>query len=227
MTFCLNPVSGSGFPLGWAQALVSPAPAGGCRSWPQLDPESSSWLAPRAGGRRLQALLQVLHVQRQLARPAPGNPEAHSPRIRWRLKFLNCKICRKMAGCGPNIPTLTGPWSRVSTGGSMTDQSLWPPSSRSWTWCVTCSGGHPPPRPFSMSEVWLGILCLDRLRTGQCYHDTLTSFVSSKNHEILFRYGRRFAFFVMLFMAISLSVAIAFSPNYIVYTILRFALHNN
>lgn len=27
-------------------------------------------------------------------------------------------------------------------------------------------------------------------------------------------------------MAISLSVAIAFSPNYIVYTILRYALHN-
>ena len=42
---------------------------------------------------------------------------------------------------------------------------------------------------------------------------------------ILFRYGRRFAFFVMLFMAISLSVAIAFSPNYIVYTILRYTLY--
>lgn len=39
--------------------------------------------------------------------------------------------------------------------------------------------------------------------------------------QIADRYGRRFAFFVMLFMAISLSVAIAFSPNYIVYTILR------
>ena len=35
------------------------------------------------------------------------------------------------------------------------------------------------------------------------------------------RYGRRFAFFVMLAMAISLSIAIAFSPNYIVYTVLR------
>ena len=35
------------------------------------------------------------------------------------------------------------------------------------------------------------------------------------------RYGRRFAFFVILFMATSLSIAIAFSPNYIVYTVLR------
>ena len=38
---------------------------------------------------------------------------------------------------------------------------------------------------------------------------------------LICRYGRRFAFFVMLFMAVSLSTAIAFSPNYIVYTVLR------
>jgi len=39
--------------------------------------------------------------------------------------------------------------------------------------------------------------------------------------QIADRYGRRCAFFVMLFMAVSLSVGIAFSTNYIVYTILR------
>lgn len=131
-----------------------------------------------------------------------------------------------MAGCGPSIRTPTGRWCRVSTAGNTTHPSLSPLWSQSWTWCVTSSGGPQPPRPCSMSGVWLGILCLDKLRTGQCYHDTLSSFVSSENHAILFRYGRRFAFFVMLFMAISLSVAIAFSPNYIVYTILRYALHN-
>ena len=130
-----------------------------------------------------------------------------------------------MAGCGQSTRTPTGPWSRVSMAGNMTHPSLSVLWSPSWTWCVTCIGGPPPPQPCSMSEVWLGILCLDRLRTGQCYHYTLTSFLSSKNHEILLRYGRRFAFFVMLFMAISLSVAIAFSPNYIVYTILRYTFY--
>ena len=43
----------------------------------------------------------------------------------------------------------------------------------------------------------------------------------TERFKVLPRYGRRFAFFVMLAMAISLSIAIAFSPNYIVYTVLR------
>ena len=37
----------------------------------------------------------------------------------------------------------------------------------------------------------------------------------------VFRYGRRTAFFVMLLMEVVLSMAMAFSPNYIVYTIIR------
>ena len=45
--------------------------------------------------------------------------------------------------------------------------------------------------------------------------------ITSQGLSYLCRYGRRFAFFVILFMATSLSIAIAFSPNYIVYTVLR------
>ena len=36
------------------------------------------------------------------------------------------------------------------------------------------------------------------------------------------RFGRRTAFFMLLFMATFLGVAIAFAPNYTVFTILRF-----
>ena len=38
------------------------------------------------------------------------------------------------------------------------------------------------------------------------------------------RFGRRTAFFLLLFMATSLGVAIAFAPNYTVFTILRWVV---
>lgn len=35
------------------------------------------------------------------------------------------------------------------------------------------------------------------------------------------RYGRRHSFFCLLFMEVTLSVLTSFSPNYMVYTVLR------
>jgi hypothetical protein len=37
----------------------------------------------------------------------------------------------------------------------------------------------------------------------------------------IFRWGRRTSFFIILFLEVNLSILTAFSPNYIVYTILR------
>ena len=38
---------------------------------------------------------------------------------------------------------------------------------------------------------------------------------------MLFRYGRRTSFFCLLFMEISISIITCFSPNYVVFTVLR------
>jgi hypothetical protein len=37
----------------------------------------------------------------------------------------------------------------------------------------------------------------------------------------IFRWGRRTSFFIILFLEVNLSILTAFSPNYVVYTILR------
>lgn len=42
-----------------------------------------------------------------------------------------------------------------------------------------------------------------------------------RDHFLLFRYGRRVSFFSLLFMSVGLAIITSFSPNYVVFTVLR------
>ena len=66
------PVTTEGVPEPRAPALVRPPAAGGAGAAPQPHPEAGPGLAPRQAGGRPQTLLQVHHVQRQLARSTGG-----------------------------------------------------------------------------------------------------------------------------------------------------------
>ena len=132
--------------------------------------------------------------------------------VQWGLSFV---VSRAMVESGRSTLTPAGTLLTVAMAGHMTPASLWTPWSRSWTWSAVTPGGLPPPLLSSMLAASLATLSLDKLQTGLYYVSIQVL------HCIDCRYGRRFAFFVMLFMSVSLSVAIAFSPNYWVYTIIR------
>ena len=117
---------------------------------------------------------------------------------------------------GRSSLTRAGRWWIVSMVGSTTPRSSGTRWSRSWTWCVTTPGGLQHPQLSSMLAVSSVTFSSVRLLTGE-----KMKIISMFQSENIWRYGRRFAFFMTLFMAVSLSVATAFSPNYWIYTIIR------
>ena len=85
--------------------------------------------------------------------------------------------------------------------------------SQSLTLCATMLSGPIYPPPSSMLEVSWETSSSATLPTG--------SELLKLEKKLKCRFGRRTAFFLLLFMATSLGVAIAFAPNYTVFTILR------
>lgn len=112
-------------------------------------------------------------------------------------------------------------------------------------WSMGPGGGPPPPLP-SPNETWPRAPCGHGWNYDQRDYDstlvtkfnlvcddswwpsTSTTFfyVGSLFGNVLFgwiadRWGRRFSFFVMIFIEVPLSILTAFSPNYVIYTVLR------
>ena len=136
---------------------------------------------------------------------------------------------------GRAIQTVAGKLSLVSMGGTMTSLSTptpWSPRQGgvgviilgsyhllySLTWFVNNNGGHQLLLLFSMLAVSLVTSCSAMSQTGKAF---ITSKILQRKIQTICRYGRRTAFFIMLAMEVVLSMALAFSPNYIVYTIIR------
>eukprot|EP00090_Calanus_glacialis_P012639 TRINITY_DN21241_c0_g1_i1.p1 TRINITY_DN21241_c0_g1~~TRINITY_DN21241_c0_g1_i1.p1 ORF type:complete len:616 (-),score=86.58 TRINITY_DN21241_c0_g1_i1:500-2347(-) len=112
-------------------------------------------------------------------------------------------------------------WSNVL----MENNGEWPSNPNSSWEIVPCQHGW----NYDQSEYTNTLVTeLDLVCEQQWWPSTSTAlfYVGSLIGNIMFghvadRYGRRTAFFIMLAMEVVLSMALAFSPNYIVYTIIR------
>ena len=100
-------------------------------------------------------------------------------------------------------------------------------------WYVTINGGHQPVQHYFTWVVFLGTYFLGSLLTGKTNIETCIEYL--KHHYIVmelsrvivnldytfFRYGRRTSFFLLLTIEIFLSIVACFSPNYVVFTVIR------
>ena len=214
------------------QTLVFSAWSGWSCSWPELDSQDSPGITYWQRGWGIQIVQQVQDVQGgqldwcfpckfylQQSMSFPPNICKENWSIIYWLNFIPLKLFshfRIMEERGRSSLTRAGRWWIVSMAGSTTPRSSGTRWSRSWTWCVTTPGGLQHPQLSSMLAVSSVTFSLVRLLTGE-----KMKIISIFQSENIWRYGRRFAFFMTLFMAVSLSVATAFSPNYWIYTIIR------
>ncbi|KAK7872852.1 hypothetical protein R5R35_006723 [Gryllus longicercus] len=179
--------------LAFTQVFVSAAPDHWCRV-PQLD---ALGLAPE--------------LQRPLAIPQARAPDGR-PAGFEKCQVYDVNFTELLGGAG---------WA---AGGAPQQLPPLPPANSSWAAVPCAYGWNYDNRDYDVTLVTkFNLVCDDGW-----WPSTSTTFfyVGSLFGNVLFgwiadKWGRRFSFFLMIFIEVPLSIMTAFSPNYVVYTVFR------